>query len=157
MRPAGSAVELERRRKRASDLLATGHGPVEVARTLGVDRRRVRRWNAAYHELEEAGIVSRPASGRRPKLDAKQRARRGMLLLKEARAAGFSTDLWTCAGGAPTKSDAPSARPAVRLEDDLDGTARAPPYQRLKCLAPALERESVRDQRRYVETALGKL
>ncbi len=48
MRPKGSASELERRRQRAIALLDKGHAPVDVARMLGVDRRSVRRWKAAY-------------------------------------------------------------------------------------------------------------
>jgi len=96
MRPAGSAVELERRRKRAIDLLKKGYAPVEVARMLGVDRRSLRRWNAAYRDAGQAGIASRPAPGRPPKLNTKQKARLEKCLLKGARAAGFSTDLWTC-------------------------------------------------------------
>ncbi|MFQ5931826.1 MAG: helix-turn-helix domain-containing protein, partial [Nitrospiraceae bacterium] len=48
MRPSGSPEMLERRRHRAMALLQRGHQPVEVARLLGVDRRSVRRWNAAF-------------------------------------------------------------------------------------------------------------
>ena len=50
MRPEGSGRQLERRRLRAIALLEEGHAPVEVARLLGVDRRSVRRWNAAYRK-----------------------------------------------------------------------------------------------------------
>jgi len=42
MRPQGSPLELERRR-RAMQLLREGLPPVEVARMVGVDRRSVRR------------------------------------------------------------------------------------------------------------------
>lgn len=50
MRPSGSPEELERRRIRAVDLLGRGYAPVEVAHMVGVDRRSVRRWNAAYRK-----------------------------------------------------------------------------------------------------------
>jgi transposase len=48
MRPAGSPEELQRRRERCIALLREGYAPVEVARMVGVDRRSVRRWNAAF-------------------------------------------------------------------------------------------------------------
>ena len=47
MRPLGSPEQLETRRTRAIALLQRGLMPVEVAKQLGVDRRSVRRWNAA--------------------------------------------------------------------------------------------------------------
>lgn len=50
MRPNGSPEELERRRQRALELFRQGHQPVEVTRIIGVDRRSVRRWNAAYRK-----------------------------------------------------------------------------------------------------------
>ena len=51
MRPFGSPEELCHRRQRAMRLLQQGYSPFEVARMLGVDRRSVRRWNAAYRSL----------------------------------------------------------------------------------------------------------
>ncbi len=96
MRPVGSPEELERRRIRAMHLLQEGHPPVEVARRVGVDRRSVRRWKAAYRKARERGIEAKPAPGRPPKLDAN--AKRGLqrALLKGASACGFASDLWTC-------------------------------------------------------------
>jgi len=96
MRPHGSPEELERRRRRAIELLDEGYGPVDVARALGVDRRSVRRWKAAYREDGIEGIEARPATGRPPKLDARSRRQLERLLLKGAKAAGFPSDLWTC-------------------------------------------------------------
>lgn len=96
MRPHGSPEELERRRQRAISLLNQGYPPVEVARMVGVDRRSVRRWKAAYRTAGLAAIRARSAPGRPPKLDAKARATLQRILLKGAQAAGFPTDLWTC-------------------------------------------------------------
>lgn len=48
MRPAGSPQDLERRRQRAIVLLQEGHSPKEVSERVGVDRRSVRRWTAAF-------------------------------------------------------------------------------------------------------------
>jgi transposase len=96
MRPRGSPEELERRRNRAIDLMQQGYQPVDVAHMVGVDRRSVRRWNAAYRAQGLDGISRKPASGRPAKLDARARRKLDAILLKGARAAGFPTDLWTC-------------------------------------------------------------
>jgi len=96
MRPTGSPEKLERRRLRALALLKEGLQPVEVARRVGVDRRSVRRWKAAARDQGEAGVRAKPATGRPPKLKARQRARLERLLVKGAQAAGYHTDLWTC-------------------------------------------------------------
>ena len=96
MRPHGSPDELERRRRRAVSLLDKGYQPVEVARMVGVDRRSVRRWKAAWIQEGHNGIEAKPASGRPCRLDADEKTRLERELLKGARAAGFPTDLWTC-------------------------------------------------------------
>ena len=96
MRPAGTPAELERRRLRAVELLAQGHPPVEVARMVGVNRRSVRRWKAAYRKKGRPALEARPACGRPPKLPASLTRRLERELLRGAQAAGFATDLWTC-------------------------------------------------------------
>lgn len=96
MRPSGSPGALEKRRRRAIELLKQGSMPVDVARKLGVDRRSVRRWKAAYLARGEAGIQAKPAVGRSPKLSKKDKSRLERLLLRGAGAVGFATDLWTC-------------------------------------------------------------
>lgn len=117
MRPFGSPEQLERRRERAIELLHQGHQPVEVARELGVDRRSVRRWKAAYNKEGMQGIRAKPASGRPPRLRAKQREKLKRLLLKGAVASGFSTDLWTC----PRIAKVIQARFGVRYHVDHIG------------------------------------
>jgi len=96
MRPTGTPEELERRRRRALTLLVQGMMPVEVAKLIGVDRRSVRRWKATIRKDGEDGLRARPASGRPPKLLAKDKRKLEGLLLKGPLAAGFGTDLWTC-------------------------------------------------------------
>ena len=96
MRPFGSPEELERRRRRAVTLLEKGMGPGEVARRLGVDRRSVHRWAAAFHEEGEDGLSARPTPGRPAKLDEQEREELEQCLLEGATAFGFATDLWTC-------------------------------------------------------------
>jgi len=96
MRPSGSPEELQRRRQRAIGLLDQGYMPVEVAERVGVDRRSVRRWKAAYRKKGAKGIEAKPPPGRPPKLTAQHKDRLEKILLKGAKAAGFPTDLWTC-------------------------------------------------------------
>lgn len=96
MRPHGSPVQLEQRRRHAVTLLDQGVPPVEIARTLGVDRRSVRRWHASVRSRGRDAIRAVPASGRPPKLNAQAKRRLERQLLRGAQAAGFATDLWTC-------------------------------------------------------------
>lgn len=96
MRPLGSPVRLEQRRVEAIRLLEKGFAPVEVARKVGVERRSVRRWKAAYRKLGQKGLKAKAASGRPSKLDGRQKRRLESCLLRGARAAGFPTELWTC-------------------------------------------------------------
>lgn len=96
MRPAGSPDALQRRRERAIALLKEGYQPCEVASMLKVDRRSVRRWNAAYRKKGKQALHAKPAPGRPPKLSERDKARLEKLLLKGAKAVGFATDLWTC-------------------------------------------------------------
>ncbi len=96
MRPLGSPMVLEQRRLQAISLLDKGLAPVEVSRRIGVDRRSVRRWKATYRRKGPQALKAKPIPGRPPKLTHRQRKRLERYLLKGPRAAGFSTDLWTC-------------------------------------------------------------
>lgn len=97
MRPAGSPEELQRRRERAIALLKEGVAPVDVASRVGVDRRSVRRWKAAFRREGPGGIKARPTPGRPCALKEHHKRRLERLLLKGARGCGFPTELWTCA------------------------------------------------------------
>lgn len=96
MRPFGAPAELQRRRERAINLLEQGYQPVEVAERIGVDRRSVRRWKAAYLKKGTKGIKAKPVPGRPSKLDNNGCKKLERILLKGAKAAGYTTDLWTC-------------------------------------------------------------
>ena len=96
MRPHGSPEELQRRRERAVKLLRQGQAPVEVAHLVGVDRRSVRRWRAAFEQGGAESLRARPTPGRPSKLTAEQKQELEQALLEGAQAAGFPTDLWTC-------------------------------------------------------------
>lgn len=96
MRPSGNPEVWERRRRQAIELLRKGHRPVEVAQTLGVDRRSVRRWNATFRGAGIRALRSRRNTGRPTKLSDEARMRLREVLLNSACNAGFSSDLWTC-------------------------------------------------------------
>jgi transposase len=95
MRPLGSPAVLEARRRRAVALLDTGPGVREVARQIGCSPMSVSRWRTDVRVRGPEALRSKPASGRPPRLTARQRAKLLTLLLKGATALGFSTDLWT--------------------------------------------------------------
>ena len=95
MRPYGDPRTLEQRRLKAIRLLAKGLGPGEIAGRLGVDRRSVHRWLAAYRDHGINGLAPLPAPGRPPKLTPDDRKKLTRMLLDGATACGYPTDLWT--------------------------------------------------------------
>ena len=95
MRPHGSPGELERRRRRAIDLLKAGASITDVARRLGCSHSSVILWRDAVRRRGLTALQAKPAPGRPPKLTARQRAKLPRLLLRGASAWGFETDLWT--------------------------------------------------------------
>ena len=97
MRPAGNPKSLQRRRERAMQLLQDGYQPYEVAAQMKVDRRSVRRWRAAYRQQGAQALQAKPTPGRPSKLSDREKGELETLLLNGALAAGFPTDLWTCA------------------------------------------------------------
>lgn len=96
MRPSGDPSNLEKRRRKALVLLREGLRPVDVAHRLGVDRRSVRRWKAAFQQRGDTALRARPNTGRPRRLTDRLRVRLEQLLIKGALACGFPTDLWTC-------------------------------------------------------------
>ena len=96
MRPTGSPEVLERRRLRAIALLKDGLPPVEVAKKLKVDRRSVRRWKASFSAHGPDALQAKPAPGRPPRLNNREKAKLEEQLFRGAKAAGFPTELWTC-------------------------------------------------------------
>lgn len=97
MRPLGSPEQLERRRRKAIVLLEEGRSAKAVARRLRVHWRSVQRWKTAYRKKGVFGIAARPASGRPSRLSSADKHQLEQYLLRGAQAAGFPTDLWTCA------------------------------------------------------------
>jgi transposase len=77
------------------DLLARGLTGREVAERVGVDQSTVWRWRKALREHGDEGITTKPIPGRPPALSQEQRDKLIGMLLRGARAHGWSTDLWT--------------------------------------------------------------
>ena len=94
MRPIGTAQELERRRRRAVELMGQGEAPTVVARILGVCRTSLYRWRAMAH-ASPAGLAARPHPGPTPRLTSDQLRDLEALLKEGAKAHGWRTQLWT--------------------------------------------------------------
>jgi transposase len=93
MRPQGTAAELERRRRRAVELVEQGESPTRVARILGVTPTSLHRWRRMARKPH--GLDSRPSPGPAPRLSAAQLRKLERLLLQGAPAHGWPNQLWT--------------------------------------------------------------
>jgi transposase len=93
MRPKGSAAELERRRRRAVQLLEQGEAPAVVARVLGVTRPSLHRWRRMTRQSD--GLDAKPVPGAKRRLTDPQLKKLARLLDKGAPAHGFPNELWT--------------------------------------------------------------
>ena len=94
MRPIGTAEELERRRRRAVELVKRGESPAQVAHFLGCGRSSVYTWLKADREGAEA-LAAVPHAGPTPRLSDEQIEELEGLLLEGARAHGWPNDLWS--------------------------------------------------------------
>jgi transposase len=95
-RPIGTAAELERRRRRAVQLLRQGESPTDVARILGVARPSLYRWLALADRGPNA-LAAKPHPGPAPRLSDAQLRRLEALLARGAVAHGWPNQLWTAA------------------------------------------------------------
>lgn len=93
-RPLGTAVELERRRRRAVTLLEHGEERDTVARILGVHPKTLARWQRLARAPGDA-LAARPLPGATPRLSADQLRQLEALLLQGAKAHGWRNQLWT--------------------------------------------------------------
>jgi transposase len=94
MRPIGTAEELERRRRRAVELVKQGESPATVAHFLGCGRSSVYTWVKLDREASEK-LAARPHTGPKPRLTDEQIEELEGLLLKGAKAHGWHNDLWS--------------------------------------------------------------
>src|SRR5215207_1338886 len=92
-RPLGTAEELERRRRRAVELVEAGEARATVARVLGVHPKTLGRW--LRQARKPGGLAARPAPGRPPGLNDLQLGQLEQLLLDGPRAHGWKNALWT--------------------------------------------------------------
>jgi transposase len=97
MRLKGWAEVLERRRRRALQLLDEGLSLHEVSRRIDCSPTSVLRWQRARERGGEEGLKVRFSPGRPPKLDRRQQQKLLRLLPQGAPAHGYRTDLWTTA------------------------------------------------------------
>src|SRR5262245_37248356 len=93
-RPFGTPAELERRRRRAVELMDQGESPTVIARVLGVRRPSLYRWRQAERSRPD-GLAAKPHPGPTPRLTDAQLAALEQLLLAGATAHGWANELWT--------------------------------------------------------------
>ena len=94
-RPLGTAVELQRRRERAVDLVAQGEPRTTVARILGVHPKTLARWLRQVRQ--GLGLQAKPHTGPDPGLSDAQLGELEGLLVQGAKAHGWHNQLWTAA------------------------------------------------------------
>jgi transposase len=92
----GTPQELERRRRRAVELLQQGEPLTVVAHFLGVNRSSVYRWRRAAETSPQA-LDARPHPHRPNRLSDEQLRRLESLLSQGAQAHGWTNELWTTA------------------------------------------------------------
>jgi transposase len=95
MRSKGSPAELERRRRLAMERRQEGYTQLQIANFLGVAVRTVQRWESAWKSQGEDGLAAIPASGRPPKLTARQAKIVLSWLRKSPTDYDFIGELWT--------------------------------------------------------------
>jgi transposase len=93
MRPKGTAAELERRRRRAVELLEQGESPTVVARILGVRTTSLHRWRRMAQQPH--GLDAKPVPGRPRQLADHHLRKLERLLRQGAKKHGWPNDLWT--------------------------------------------------------------
>lgn len=83
------------RRNAVAQVIKEGWPVADVAHLLGVTARSVQRWLAAFERLGDAGLQSRPHTGRACKLTASQEAEVLSWLEHNPGEFGFGTQRWT--------------------------------------------------------------
>ncbi len=92
----GSAMcALEQRRKDAAVLLRKGLNQADVARQIGVSEMSVSRWAQTLKRNGLIGLRSAGRTGRKPRLDDRQKNQIRRVLLEGPEAHGYNNCLWT--------------------------------------------------------------
>jgi transposase len=97
MRTRGTAAELEVRRRIAARLLMEDVTLADVARCVDASVSSVSRWKRSWKAGGLAALAAKPHPGPTPKLSDSQKDELVEVLLRGPLAAGYFTDLWTCA------------------------------------------------------------
>lgn len=97
MRTPGSAAELEARRRRAAEHFQERKPLRTIARLLGVSLSSVKRWKRAWKTGGVDALAAKHHPGGGSKLSTEQKQELVEILLAGPLAAGYRTDLWTCA------------------------------------------------------------
>ena len=95
MRPQGSAEELERRRRRAVELVESGEDKDDVACILDVTRRSIDRWLLAKEQEGDGALCAKPHPGARPRLTPAQQRQVVGWISRSPGEFGYATELWT--------------------------------------------------------------
>ena len=95
MRPYGTVKQLEKRRRKAIELMESGEKPATVARRVNSALSSVYLWWQQFRKHGNDGLKPKPTPGRTPRLSKVQQKKLIRFLLKGAKAAGYSTELWT--------------------------------------------------------------
>lgn len=77
-------------------MLSQGVSRSEVAKFVGASLSSVKRWKAAWQKGGVDALAAKTHPGRKPRLTTAQKRDLERILLRGPRAAGYSTDLWTC-------------------------------------------------------------
>jgi transposase len=93
MRPKGTSAELERRRRRAVELVKQGESPTVVARILGVRTPSLHRWRRMAQQPH--GLDARAIPGPTPRLSDYHLRKLERLLRQGATKHGWPNELWT--------------------------------------------------------------
>jgi len=97
MRPPGAPDQLERRRRRAMQLLQAGRPMSAVARQVQASVSSVWRWWQTYQRAGLRGLRPTPTPGRPPRLSGGQLRTLERILARGPRRAGYPTGFWTLA------------------------------------------------------------
>ena len=95
MRPYGSPEQLEKRRRRAIELLQKGWSLSAVAAKIGCSASSVFFWREAVRKRGAQGLKAKPVPGRPSRLTQRQKQALARILVRGALRCGYATDLWT--------------------------------------------------------------